>query len=444
MPEEGMDQHSKKKLGLWMATSLVIGNMIGSGVFLLPAAMAPYGGISIIGWAISGTGSLLLALVFAHLSQMVPKAGGAYAYARVGFGEFAGFWVAWGYWISMLATNAAIAVAFVSYLTVFWPALATNPILAAGVALGSIWFLTAINAWGVRNAGFVQLWTTILKILPLLSIAIFGALYFNMDNFVPFNPSGQSPMSAVTATVTLTLWAFLGFESATVPAGDVIEPERTIPRATILGTLIATAVYTLSTTVVMGIIHPKDLATSTAPFADAARALWGPWAAYAVGVGAVISCFGALNGWILLQGQIPMAAAVDRLFPPLFARLSKSGTPAFSLIVSSILVTALIVMNYTKGLVELFTFIILLATLTCLVPYVFATMAELIILIRDRHLFNRKKFLAASTISMLAFLYAVWAVGGSGRDTVYWGFLLMLTGLPFYVWIQRKEVGSQT
>ena len=439
-----MSAPSGKKLGLWMCTSLVVGNMIGSGVFLLPASMAPYGGISIIGWAVSGTGSLLLALVFAHLSQMVPKVGGPYAYARVGFGDFAGFLVAWGYWISTLATNAAIAVAFVSYLTVFWSALASEPLLAAAVALGAIWFLTWINVSGVRNAGVVQLWTTVLKILPLVCVAVFGFFYFNIENFIPFNPSGQSPFTAVTATVALTLWAFLGFESATVPAEDVANPGRTIPRATILGTLIAAAVYTVSTTVVMGIIPAKELAVSTAPFADTAQKVWGPWAAYLVGMGAVISCFGALNGWILLQGQIPMAAALDRLFPAPFARISKKGTPASSLVLSSVLVTLLIALNYTKGLVELFTFIILLATLTCLIPYVFASMSELMILIRDRHLFSGRKLLGAGTISVLGFLYSMWAVAGSGRDIVYWGFLLLLAGLPVYVWIHWKDVRSET
>jgi APA family basic amino acid/polyamine antiporter len=422
-----------------MCTSLVIGNMIGSGVFLLPASLAPYGGISIIAWGITAIGATFLALVFARLSRMVPKAGGPYAYTRRGFGDFAGFLVAWGYWISILATNAAISVAFVSYLTVFWPALAENSLLAVIVALGTIWFLSGVNAMGVRSGGLVQLITTILKLIPLIAIATLGLLYFNVDNFTPFNASGQAPMSAVTATVALTLWAFLGLESATIPADGVVNPERTISRATLIGTFLTAAVYVLGTVAVMGIIARDGLAASTAPFADGASKIWGAWAGYAVGLGAVISCFGALNGWILLQGQIPLASARDNLFPAFFKRVSKNGTPVAGIVFSSVLVTVLMAMNYAKGLVELFTFIILLATLTCLVPYVFSSMALLMIFIKDRDKLSGQRLVGSSVIAVLAFLYSAWAIGGSGRDTVYWGFLLLVAGIPVYVWIRWRH-----
>jgi len=422
-----------------MCTALVVGNMIGSGVFLLPASLAGYGGISVFGWLISAVGATLLALVFARLSRRVPKAGGPYAYTRRGFGDFAGFLVAWGYWISILATNAAIAVAFVSYLSIFWPALATNSVLAAAVAIGTIWGLTLVNARGVRTGGMVQLVTTILKLVPLVVIATLGLFFFNPDNFLPLNQSGQSSFSAITATVALTLWAFLGLESATIPAGDVRDPERTIPRATIIGTATAALVYIFGTVAVMGVLSPAQLSVSTAPYADAGRAMWGGWAGHLVGLGAIVSCFGALNGWILLQGQIPLAAAVDGLFPAPFARVTGRGTPLAGLVLSSVLVTILVMTNYTKGLVELFTFAILLATLTCLVPYVFSTMAELIILFREREQFRGERVWPGAVIAILAFVYSLWAIAGSGRDSVYWGFLLLMAGLPVYVWVRRRQ-----
>jgi len=422
-----------------MCTALVVGNMIGSGVFLLPASLASFGGISVFGWLISAVGATLLAIVFSRLSRRVPKAGGPYAYTRRGFGDFAAFLVAWGYWISILATNAAIAVAFVSYLSIFWPALATNSVLAAAVAIGTIWALTLVNARGVRTGGMVQLVTTVLKLVPLVVIATLGLFFFDPDNFLPLNQSGQSSFSAITATVALTLWAFLGLESATIPAGDVRDPARTIPRATIIGTGVAALVYIFGTVAVMGVLSPAELSASTAPYADAGRAMWGGWAGQLVGLGAIISCFGALNGWILLQGQIPLAAAVDGLFPAPFARITPTGTPVAGLMISSILVTVLVMTNYTKGLVELFTFAILLATLTCLVPYVFSTMAELIILFRERERFRGERVWPAAVIAVLAFLYSLWAIAGSGRDSVYWGFLLLMAGLPVYVWVRRKH-----
>ena len=439
MTNKPASAHRKRALGLWMCTALVVGNMVGSGVFLLPATLGAYGGISIIGWLITTAGAMLLALMFSRLSRMVPKAGGPYAYTRRGLGDFAGFLVAWGYWISIWTSNAAIAVAFVSYLTVFWPALESSSALAASVAIGSIWLLSWVNAAGVKSAGVVQLVTTILKLLPLIVIATLGLFYFNADHFRPFNVSGETNFSAITATVAFTLWAFLGLESATIPADDVVDPERTIPRATMLGTVIAAVVYIFGTVAVMGILPPEALAASAAPFADAAGQVWGGWAAYAVAGGAAISCFGALNGWILLQGQIPLAAANDGLFPAGFGRLSKRRTPAFGILASSVLVTVVIGMNYTKSFVEQFNFIIMLATLHTLIPYVLSSMSQLMIFVNERTSLKGERLLGPTLIASLAFLYSLWAVAGAGRDIVYYGFLLLLAGVPVYVWIAWRR-----
>jgi basic amino acid/polyamine antiporter, APA family len=430
----------QKKLGLWMVTALVVGNMVGSGIFLLPASLGPYGGVSIVGWAISATGATVLALVFARLSRIVKKSGGPYAFTREGFGDFPGFLVAWGYWISIWTTNAAIAVAFVSYLTVFVPELSTSPILAAGVGLATIWLLTFVNARGVHAAGVVQLVTTVLKLLPLAAIATFGLVHVDFGNFVPFNASGQGAFPAVSATVALTLWAFLGLESGSTPAEHIVDPERTIPRATLLGTLGAAVIYILGTVAVMGVIPSAALAKSNAPFADAARAMWGPWAGYAVALGAVVSCFGALNGWLLLQGQIPLAAARDRLFPAVFSRVSRFDTPADGLVISSVLASILLAMNYTRSLVEQFTFIILLATLNTLVPYIFCSMAEIMIYLKDPARYSGRRLGGLVALSAAAFAYSLWALGGAGMETVYWGFLLLMAGVPFYVWIRATEV----
>ena len=430
-----MQATTRRGLGLWMCTALVVGNMIGSGVFLLPASLAPYGGISIVGWLVSAGGAICLALVFAHLGAAFPRIGGPYAFAREGFGDFGGFWVAWSYWISIWTTNAALAVAFVSYSTVFRPALGTTPVLAGGTALGTLWVLTFVNARGIHEAGQVQLVTTILKLVPLLAVGAFGFLAFQPGHFEPFNPSGDSPLGAVTATVTLTLWAFLGLESGTVPAADVHDASRTIPRATVLGTLIAAGVYIVCSVAVMGIIAPAELASSTAPFADAAGAIWGPWGRLLIGAGAAISCFGALNGWILIVGQLPMVVAQDGLFPVAFGRVSSRGTPVAGMIVSGVLSSALVAMNYSRHLVDLFTFIILLATLSTLAPYAFCSLAGFMMGRRHREL---RLSTGASAIAAFAFAYSLWAIGGAGAEVVYWGFLLLMAGLPVYVWVARQ------
>ncbi len=423
------------KVGLWIATALVVGNMIGSGVFLLPASLGSYGGISIVGWLASTGGALTLALVFARLSGSTRVTGGPYVFARDAFGEFGGFLVGWSYWISIWTTNAALAVAFVSYLTVFWPVLAVNAALAAGLALATIWALTVVNVSGVRTAGTVQLITTILKLVPLLAISTVGLLWFNGSHFEPFNASGEPALPAISATVTLTLWAFLGLESGTVPAENVRDPEKTIPRATMLGTLIAATVYILGTVAVMGIIAPATLATSPAPFADAARSIWGPWGGYLLGAGAAVSCFGALNGWILLSGQIPYATARDGLLPAVLARRSPRGTPVVGLVFSSAVSTVLTIMNYTRGLVQAFTFLIVLATLATLVPYVFSSMAALM---RPGQRTGAASTFLFPIVAFGAFVYSMWAIAGAGRDAVYWGFLLIVAGLPVYALMRRS------
>ena len=428
-----------------MATALVVGNMIGSGVFLLPAALARFGGIAIFGWLATTAGAIVLASVFARMSRMVPESGGPYAYTRRGFGDFAGFLVGWGYWISIWAANAALAVALVAYLSWFFPVLADRPGVGAITAVSAIWLLTGVNITGIRNAGWVQLVTTILKLIPLVAVGVLGLLWVEPANFRPLNVSDQSNLGALTAAATLTLWAFLGFESATVPADDVDRPEVTIPRATLLGTAIAAVVYILSTIAVMGVIPAAELAASNAPFADAAHAMWGAWAGSAVAIGAIASCFGALNGWILLQGQVPQAAARDGVFPAVFARQSRWGSPAHGLVFSTVLVTVLVSMNFTRGLVDQFTFIILLATLTALLPYALVCMSQLMIFVRERDRFAGQRLLGPTLLAIGGFTFSTWAIAGSGEEIVFWGFLLLLAGVPVYVWVtwqNERDGGS--
>ena len=357
--------------------------MIGSGIFLLPANLAEYGGISILGWIISAFGALLLAQVFASLSMRVPQSGGPYVYARAGFGDFSGFLVAWGYWISILCTNAAITVAMIGYLTVFFPILGADPFLAVIVGLAVIWLLTWVNNRGVYSAGYVQLVTTILKIIPLILVGIVGIFLLNMDHFQPFNISEFGTLEAIAKTTALTLFAFLGVEAASIPSESTANAKSVVPKATWTGTLIAAAVYILGSVAVMGVIPPDELEFSSAPFADAARIIFGEGAEYWVAAGAVVSTFGALNGWMLMQGQIPLAAAKDDIFPSFFKKLNNREAPALGIIISSILISILMSFNFNKGLNQAYEFMILISTLTVLVPYLFSS-ASYMLLVHDR------------------------------------------------------------
>jgi basic amino acid/polyamine antiporter, APA family len=429
---------STRGIGFWMTVALVMGNMIGSGIFLLPASLASYGAVGLAGWLISTAGALLLAAVFAHLSQLQAAAGGPYAYTRRAFGDLAGFLVAWGYWISMWAGLGALAVAFVGYLGAVFPILTHTPASGALVATGAVWLLIGVNTAGVRSAAWVQVVTTVLKTAPLVAVGAVGLLHFDSSHFVVTQSGPRAIIIAMSGAATLTLWAFQGLESATVPATSIQDPDRTIPRATLLGTLLTAIVYIASTVGVMSLLVPGSLGQSQAPFADAARVLWGDTGATIVALGASISAFGALNGWVLLVGQLPLAVAEDGLFPRVFARRSRRGTPALGMLIAGVLTTGLIALNYTRGLVDLFTFFILLSTLTTLIPYVSSSMA--VFLFDDtRHAGVSR---AIGTAAAFAFAYSLWAIAGAGREATYWGFILLVVGLPVYVLVVTRRKGT--
>jgi basic amino acid/polyamine antiporter, APA family len=425
---------SSRPLGLWSAIALVVGNMIGSGVFLLPASLAPYGAISLIGWGITLGGALLLALTFSRLAARGAHAGGPYAYAREAFGDTTGFVIAWSYWISIWCANAAIAVAFAGSLGSLFPALVATPVRGAAVALAALWLCTAINLAGVREAGRMQVVTTILKLIPLL---LFGGIaiwwieprYLHTAAETMVDDAPMSMATVIHATVALTLWAFLGLEAATIPAGAIHDAERTIPRATLIGTLIAGIATILACTAVLGLLPPDVAKNSTAPMVDAAKALWGPTAGIGIAIVAAISCIGALNGWVLLSAQLPMAAAHDGLFPQTFAKLDAQGTPRMGIVISTVLASLLVVANYTDSLVKVFTFSILLSTAATLLPYVASSAAWLKLGTRGR------------IVAAFALLYSIYALIGTGGEALAWGTALILAGLPlhgWWTWHQRR------
>ncbi len=429
----------KKTLGVGALTALVAGNMIGSGVFLLPASLAQFGSISVVSWVITALATLVLAFSFSRLSQLVTKTGGPYAYAREAFGDFVGFQVSFCYWIGLWVGNAAIAVACVGYLEVFFPVLShAHNALYLSIAL--VWGVTLVNVLGVRHASWLQTLTTVLKLIPLVGLVAIGLFYIHPDFLLKHvNVSHHSNWHAISGAATLTLWAFIGFESATVPAAHVKDPKKTIPRATILGTVIASLVYIGGTIAVMGLVPMKSLAVSHFPFALAAAQLFGEWGQDVIGVAAVIACLGTLNGWVLLQGQIPQSAACDGLFPKQFAKLNRGGSPAFALIVSALLITALLVMKYGANLVDTFTYVILLATVMTLFAYLYASLAEIILLAKNKSKDRPvRRYQSCKVIlsAVIGFSYIMWAFWGSGMAVLSDCCLLMMASIPIYVWLK--------
>ena len=432
----------RRVIGFWTAVSLDVGSMIGSGVFTLPAALADKGGISLLGWTITAFGSVMLALSFAHLARRNPAAGGLYAYTRDSFGGFAGFLVAWGYWISMWAANAAIAISFAGYAAPLLhrfipgaPDIQATPMWGAALAILTVWLLTGVNAIGVRAAGRVQVVTTVLKIVPLAIVSVAGLFMFESTRFAIPDPAVAPFGASLFTVITLTLFAFLGLEAATIPADSVHQPDRTIPRATVIGTLATAAIYILSTMAVMSLVSPEVLTRSTEPFVDAGRTIGGDGLGLAIGIGAAISTFGALNGWILVVSQLPMAVARDGMFPAIFAKVDRNGTPITGMLIAGVLSTLLIYANYSGGtLVVLYAKIVVLSTLATLIPYAFCSLA--VFLPGGK---GGPVGVGAGVIATLAFLYAGLAIYGAGWETVFLGFLLLIAGLPVYVWVVRAR-----
>ncbi|WP_104735410.1 amino acid permease [Hanstruepera ponticola] len=428
------------KIGLVTATCIVIGNMIGVGIFILPAALSKYGSISLLGWVFTTIGALILAKIFSNFSKIIKKGGGPYAYPKAAFGDFMGFLIAWGYWLSCWIGNAALTVAIIGALSFFFPVLETNTLYKVVIGLGLIWTFTWINTRGIKESGRVQVVTTVLKLLPLVFVIVVGAFFFSIDNFPEFNLTSESDFATFPMVAALTLYAFLGLECATIPSQSIRNPEKTIPKATMMGTIITASVYILGTVVLFGILPIDRLQTSAAPFAEAARIIAGDFGGYFVAIGVIISGLGVLNGWIMVTGQVPLATAKDGLFPKVFRKENEKGAPAMGLIIGSLLTTGVLLMNLSEGLVDQFKFIVDIVVFVALVPYLFTAAAYVLILIEKKvHL---QSWVKTFVLGGLGFSYSLWAIFGSGQETVFYGFILLVLGIPFYVlmkWNKRHQ-----
>ncbi|MGE5632003.1 MAG: amino acid permease [Caulobacteraceae bacterium] len=433
----------KRELGLAAATAIVIGNMIGSGIFMSPQSLAAASNpkASILAWVITAIGSVLLALSFAKLGGAMPQTGGPIVYTRAAFGDFAAFLIAWTYWIGAWVGNAAIITGFMSYLTYFFPFFSTNRLLAFLVSSLILWIFTFINVKGVKEAGIVGIVTTTLKIVPLVVFVILAAMHFDSSHMSTVSSPDVAGWGTVPAAIAIALWAFVGLESATVPAGEVKDPERVIKQSTIYGTIATAVIYILVSVLAMGVMDQAALAKSSAPLADIINyATGGTWGGTFIALGAVISTLGATSGWILTTARSGFAGGEEKLFPAIFAKVHpKYKTPHISLIISGVAANILLIMNYVSSLTTAFTFMLLLATLAFLPAYAFSAAAEIVLLTKQSKDFNLWNFLKNSFIALLAFAYSIYAIYGTGAEVVMYGFILMLIGIPFYVYMQFQN-----
>ena len=432
-----------RQFGLTAAMALIVGSIIGVGIFNLPTSLASYGPITLVSMALTTVGALALALLFASLSRRLPADGGPYAYARAAFGNRLGFANAWSYWITAWAGNAAIAVGWVLYVEHFINT-GHNRLFSVLLVLVGLWVPAVVNLSGVKNMGSVQLVTTVVKFAALAFMSTVGLFFISRANFTPWNVSKESSIDAIGGGMAIALFSYLGVETVAVAAGKVRNPDRNIPRATVLGTIATAVVYMLSLTAVFGIVPTPHLAKATAPFSDAANVIFGgTWAGNVMAIAVIISGFGALNGWTMICAEMPLAAARDGLFPQRFKNISDKGVPAYGIIASTVLASIAMIINYlgSSG-ATVFTTLVLMTGITAAVPYAFSALAQLKWRWIDHRTMQSPRFARDMIIAGLSLVFSIlfiWYSRNTGHSFwVYWApFFLaagaLLLGIPVYL-----------
>jgi len=424
-----------------MCTALVVGNVIGVGIFVLPASLAPYGLNALTGWLITVVGCAFLAISLSTLSRAFPNDDGPYSYTKRAFGDVVAFTVMWCYWFSVWVTNATIAVGIVGYLTVFFPGLSASAWLPPVTALSLLWFFVLINLGGARAVGWVQIMTTALKLVPLLGVICLGlwVLFTSPAAYTQHTPRSPATFGALSSVSTLTLFAMLGIECAMIPAGRVRDPSKTIPRATVIGTIVTAVIYIGVSVVPMLLIPQSALATSNAPFADLFARVLGDRSGQLLAIFVVIGGLGALNGWTLIVGEVTQSIARHGAFPHFLSKENKHGAPTFALVLTGAIASVMLLSNYSQSIAGMFTLLSVIVTAGNL-PFYFACSLAVVIGARRFPGVSPRRATWLIAASLGAALYCVWATIGIGLVPLLWALALAIIGVPVYLICRYQAV----
>ena len=439
----------QRGFALPQAIALIVGSIIGVGIFNLPGSLSFYGPITLVSMVLVTVGALALALLFASLSRRLPADGGPYAYSRAAFGNGVGFANAWSYWITAWAGNAAIVTGWVLYVEYLFTKGGANPDLAKWalivIALVGLWIPALINLNGVSNMASVQMITTVLKFVALALVCLIGAFFIDTSNFHPWNVSGGPNLSAIGTGLALGVFSYLGVETVAVATGKVRDPERNVPRASILGTLACAVVYLISLFVVFGVVPNEKLQNSNAPFSTAVNMMFGgSWAGYVMAVAVVISGFGALNGWTMIVAEMPLAAANDGLFPAQFSQLSRKGVPAFGIIAATLLASLFTVFSYLGSAgYTVFNTLVFMSGITAAIPYAFSALAQIKWRLKDGRQLHAPRVIRDVIVAVVAVVFSVlliWYSRNTGETQawkvwlpfIFCGIAFVL-GIPVYL-----------
>ena len=432
----------KREIGLCSATAIIVGQMIGTGIYMLPQGFAQLSNpkTAFIGLLITGIGTAFLAVSFARLGKRNPVSGSAIAYTQEAFGDLPAFIVGWSYWCGCWIANGAIIMGGISYAGYFFPALKTNTLLQIVFAIAVIWIYTAINYFGVKAAGNLNLVLTFAKLIPLALFIAVASFHVDPQNYNTVSSPELKGLSSLPIAVAFALWSFIGFEGASVNAGEV-KDAATVKKATLIGTIFVIITYLALIVLAAGNMSQSELAVSTSPFSDIIQqAMGGYWAGGLISLGVVISAFGCIGAWILSGARVAYSLGEQGLFPQKFARIHpRFHTPDFALLLNAILMTAVMLLSYFNSSISIYNFLVLLAVMSFLVFYAFGAAADLMLSIRSEEPIRFLTFIRKGAVSLIAFYYSVYTVFGSGPEYVMYGFLLILIGFPFFIFVKLNQ-----
>lgn len=421
----------QKKMSLTQLTFIVAVNMMGSGIIMLPTNMAQVGAISLLSWIVTALGSMAIAYGFAQAGIFNQRTGGMAAYAEDAYGKDGYFQVFFLYFLSLAIGNVAIAISAVGYLATFFPGLSATPISTCIGVIALLWLTTFANFGGPSVTGKIGSVTVWGVIIPVGAISVIGWFWFSKDTFAAaWNPNGLSIAEGMGSSIALTLWAFLGMESAAQNSAAVENPKRDVPLACLFGTLGAAVVYVLSTTVIQGIVPNADLANSTGPFGLAYARMFNPTIGSIIMGLAVLACLGSLLGWQFTIAQTGKSAAEERMFPAFFAKVNRMGAPITGMIVLGVVQTLLALMTISPTLSEQFSALVNLAVVTNVIPYLVALSSLMVMMKRAQ--VGEGVYRRNVVVTVIAMLYSVFALYASGKDAVLGGMLVL--GIAYVIW----------
>ena len=426
-----MPEQTQKKMNVLQLTFIVAVNMMGSGIIMLPANMAQVGAISLLSWIVTALGSMAIAYGFAQAGLFNQRPGGMSAYAEDAYGKSGYFMVFFLYFLSLAIGNVAIATSALGYLAAFIPFLTSTPVMTCIGVIVLLWLTTVANFGGPSITGRIGSVTVWGVIIPVGALSIIGWFWFKPDIFgEAWNPQGLSIGKGMASSISLTLWAFLGMESAAQNSDAVENPKRDVPLACMLGTLGAAVIYILSTTVIQGIVPNAELAKSTGPFGLAYSHMFAPWVGSSILALSVLACLGSLLGWQFTIAQTGRTAALERMFPTFFTRMNAMGAPITGMIVMAVVQSLLALSTISPSLSKQFAVLVNLAVVTNVIPYIISLSALFVMMQAAK--VERAQYRINTVVALVAMLYSVYAIYASGKDAVLGGTIVM--GLGFVIW----------